>query len=305
MQMRPRGAAGPRRTPRYDGLPLHRLPAHDLQRVSLSSLYRKSDFEVTAGEPVAGGLHGTAQHIFCPHCMSWLFTRPKGMDAFVQRARHDAGQRPRVCPVHRNLPGRDAAVAGDPGVHRFETFPPAEAFPSLLAQFAQQSSQLAGAGAQNQVPSSLQHKRARQNSAKSLSTLTRTTGYRRAKMSAGSREWFSACPRASAAWLRAHALRPRAGELPRRSQSNVSPLSESEPRATAAALAACTAMRVASSTPPSPPLQGQLRRRIRRLYCARSNFLRLWANTARPGAGVLEHYTEQTIRIFAISSSFC
>jgi hypothetical protein len=38
---------------------------------------------VTKGEPVIGGLHGATRHYFCPHCMSWMFTRAEGFDWFV------------------------------------------------------------------------------------------------------------------------------------------------------------------------------------------------------------------------------
>lgn len=41
-------------------------------------------FEVIAGEPVEGGLHGpVSRHFHCPHCKSWMFTRAEGMDWFV------------------------------------------------------------------------------------------------------------------------------------------------------------------------------------------------------------------------------
>lgn len=50
---------------------------------SLSILLPSSGFEVTQGEPVIGGIHGPDRHFHCPHCKSWLFTRPSGMGAFV------------------------------------------------------------------------------------------------------------------------------------------------------------------------------------------------------------------------------
>ena len=50
---------------------------------SLSAAIPSDGFRVTAGEPVIGGLHGATRHYFCGHCMSWLFTRPEGMDWFV------------------------------------------------------------------------------------------------------------------------------------------------------------------------------------------------------------------------------
>ena len=50
---------------------------------SLSAMYPAAGFTVTAGEPVIGGLHGPTKHHFCPHCLSWLFTRPEGADWLV------------------------------------------------------------------------------------------------------------------------------------------------------------------------------------------------------------------------------
>src|SRR5262245_17051980 len=50
---------------------------------SLSVAIPADGFEVVQGEPVIGGLHGASRHYFCPHCMSWMFTRPEGMDWFV------------------------------------------------------------------------------------------------------------------------------------------------------------------------------------------------------------------------------
>ena len=51
---------------------------------SLTAMIPADGFEVTKGEPVIGGLHGPdTHHYFCGHCMTWMFTRPEGMDWFV------------------------------------------------------------------------------------------------------------------------------------------------------------------------------------------------------------------------------
>src|SRR5690349_2412008 len=50
---------------------------------SVSVAVPSDGFEVVAGEPVIGGLHGPSRHYHCPQCMSWLFTRPEGMDMMV------------------------------------------------------------------------------------------------------------------------------------------------------------------------------------------------------------------------------
>lgn len=50
---------------------------------SLSILVPASGFDVTAGDAVIGGLHGSARHFHCDYCKAWVFTRPDGMDGFV------------------------------------------------------------------------------------------------------------------------------------------------------------------------------------------------------------------------------
>jgi hypothetical protein len=51
---------------------------------SLSVTVPADGFEVTAGEPVLGGLRGpVSHHHHCPACLSWVFTRVEGMDWFV------------------------------------------------------------------------------------------------------------------------------------------------------------------------------------------------------------------------------
>jgi len=43
---------------------------------SVSAMVTGDAFEVTAGKPVIGGLKGDEiDHMFCPDCMSWVFTR--------------------------------------------------------------------------------------------------------------------------------------------------------------------------------------------------------------------------------------
>jgi hypothetical protein len=50
---------------------------------SLTAMVPSTGFEVTSGGPVIGGLHGAIRHFFCPHCMTWMFTRPNGFEQFV------------------------------------------------------------------------------------------------------------------------------------------------------------------------------------------------------------------------------
>jgi hypothetical protein len=50
---------------------------------SLSIAVPAPAFEVIEGTPEIGGLHGASRHYHCPHCKSWMFTRPEGMDELV------------------------------------------------------------------------------------------------------------------------------------------------------------------------------------------------------------------------------
>jgi hypothetical protein len=103
---------------------------------SLSALYLSDEFKVTSGEPVIGGLHGATRHYFCPHCMSWLFTRPEGMDEFVN-VRATLMEGARTCtPFLETYTDQKLPWARTPAVHSFAKFPPPEQFPALLAEFA-------------------------------------------------------------------------------------------------------------------------------------------------------------------------
>ena len=50
---------------------------------SLTLSLPREGFEVSAGTPVLGGLHGDVHHYHCEHCKSWVFTRPPGDLPFV------------------------------------------------------------------------------------------------------------------------------------------------------------------------------------------------------------------------------
>ena len=82
---------------------------------SLSAAIPAEGFEVIRGEPVVGGLHGASRHFFCPHCMSWMFTRPEGLDWFVNirsTMLDDTGGTARICGIAggRRLSGTDRRI---------------------------------------------------------------------------------------------------------------------------------------------------------------------------------------------------
>jgi hypothetical protein len=103
---------------------------------SLSSLYASSNVEVTQGEPVLGGLHGATRHFFCPHCMSWLFTRPEGLEEFVNVRATMLDNARDFTPFVETYTSEALPWARTPAVHSFEKFPPVERYAQLVEDFA-------------------------------------------------------------------------------------------------------------------------------------------------------------------------
>lgn len=103
---------------------------------SLSLAIPADGFAVTKGDPVLGGL-GRDMHHFCPHCMTWMFTRPPGMDWFVNL-------RPSVLDAHgwfepyvETFAAEKLPWARTPAAHSFETFPELDAYEPLIAEYAE------------------------------------------------------------------------------------------------------------------------------------------------------------------------
>lgn len=105
---------------------------------SLSALHATRDFEVVEGEPVIGGLHGSPQHFFCAHCMSWLFTRLVETDAFVNVRATMLDGAEAFRPFIETYTCEKLPWATTGAVHAFEKFPPNDVFPSLIQAYAAQ-----------------------------------------------------------------------------------------------------------------------------------------------------------------------
>jgi hypothetical protein len=103
---------------------------------SLSTLYPSSAFQVTSGEPVIGGLHSATRHYFCPHCMSWLFTRPEGLDELVNVRATLMDDAQSFSPFIETYTDEKLPWVTTPAIHSFNKFPRLEDFPALLSEFA-------------------------------------------------------------------------------------------------------------------------------------------------------------------------
>lgn len=104
---------------------------------SLSAAIPAEGFEVTKGEPVIGGLHGdTAQHHHCPHCLSWMFTRPAAAaGAFVNIRPTLLDDASWFVPFIETCTSEKLPWATTPAVHSFASFPPMDAYRDLVAAY--------------------------------------------------------------------------------------------------------------------------------------------------------------------------
>ena len=103
---------------------------------SLSAAIPSEGFEVTQGEPVIGALHGVNRHFYCPWCMSWMFTRPGGMDWFVNVRATLFDDPSGLAPFVETWTREKLAWAATPAAHSFETVPPMESWQGLIEAYA-------------------------------------------------------------------------------------------------------------------------------------------------------------------------
>ena len=106
---------------------------------SLSAAIPGEGFTVTRGEPVIGGLHGDdTHHYFCPHCMSWLFTKAEGMDWFVNIRTPMLDEPAWAQPFIETWTREALPWVQLPVTHSFEEFPPFDAYERLVAAYQTQ-----------------------------------------------------------------------------------------------------------------------------------------------------------------------
>jgi hypothetical protein len=101
---------------------------------SLGVAIPDNGFRATGGETAVGGLHGVVEHRFCPHCMSWLFSRLPGTGFVNVRStllEGDAWKEPFVETWTREkLPWVSTTAR-----HSFPGFPPQNAWPGMIREF--------------------------------------------------------------------------------------------------------------------------------------------------------------------------
>jgi len=103
---------------------------------SLSALFAAGAFEVTAGEPVVGGMHAEPTHYHCPHCMSWMFTRMAEAAGFVNVRATLFDDAQGLEPYAETYTSEKLPWAVTPAVESYPQFPPPEAWGTLMAGYA-------------------------------------------------------------------------------------------------------------------------------------------------------------------------
>lgn len=104
---------------------------------SLSILVPAAGFELTQGEPVLGGMHGPPKHFHCPHCKSWMFTRPDGLDHLVNVRATMLDDHAWYAPFVETCRSEGLPWATTGAVHSFPNIPPPEVFGPIAAEFAE------------------------------------------------------------------------------------------------------------------------------------------------------------------------
>ncbi len=90
-----------------------------------------------------GGL-GRDMHHFCPRCMTWMFTRPIGMDWFVNVRPSLLDDHGWFVPFVETFTAEKLPWATTPAAHSLETLPELPAFEPLIRAFATEGARPAG-----------------------------------------------------------------------------------------------------------------------------------------------------------------
>ena len=102
---------------------------------SLSASIPSAGFAVIAGDPVVGGVGEPPMHHFCGRCMSWVFTRPPGMDFFVNIRATLLDDPAWFVPFVETQTAEKLAWVSTTAVHSFKHWPAEDAWPGLIAAY--------------------------------------------------------------------------------------------------------------------------------------------------------------------------
>ncbi|MNT91413.1 hypothetical protein D3C72_2325070 [compost metagenome] len=84
-------------------------------------------------------MHGELRHYFCPHCLSWVFTRADMMGPFVNVRATMLDNAVDLAPFIETCTDEKLPWATTPAVHSYQKFPPMESFAGLMMEYAQKT----------------------------------------------------------------------------------------------------------------------------------------------------------------------
>jgi hypothetical protein len=102
---------------------------------SLSVAVPADAFELSRGKTVLGGLRRDMHH-FCPRCMSWMFTRPVGMDWFVNIRATMLDEHGWFVPFVETFTREKLPWAATPARHSYEGLPDMAEYEKLTRAYA-------------------------------------------------------------------------------------------------------------------------------------------------------------------------
>jgi hypothetical protein len=102
---------------------------------SLSAAFPEAGFAVAQGDPVIGGLHGADRHYFCPHCKSWMFTRPNSQTPFVNVRASMFDDTSWFAPFVEFYTSAKYPFVRTNAVHSYDRFPEAGEMPRLIEAY--------------------------------------------------------------------------------------------------------------------------------------------------------------------------
>jgi hypothetical protein len=106
---------------------------------SLSAAFPADAFRVTEGETALGGLRAAHEHHHCPDCLSWLFTRPDGLDFLVNVRATAFDDTSWFAPFVETFTDEALPWALTPAPHSYPRFPPDDDWARLSAAYAAQA----------------------------------------------------------------------------------------------------------------------------------------------------------------------
>ena len=104
---------------------------------ALTMVVPAAGFELMAGEPVPGGLHGEVKHYHCPYCLSWVYTVPPAPTPMVNVRATMLDEVSGSPPYMEMCTEEMLPWAKTPAQHSFPGFPPDEAWGPMIAEYMQ------------------------------------------------------------------------------------------------------------------------------------------------------------------------